>query len=240
MKPVLSVCRKGIRGFTLVETLMAVSVMGFATVGIVAFMRTGLMMYYADRARLTINRDMRVFTSRLATDAVAANFFCIYPDFSTRSTGSGSLAVDAAVADGQVGDFLVLVYTDPSSTSQGISMITRIVGYYREVNDTALNSGPVRRFSIDLSASPVNISSAPMYTILTNAVTGSASSYPIVEQLAQGLATNATGSTPAPALFYNRQNRSVMVNTQISASLTERGTTSRTGNTFNFTVSPRG
>ncbi len=232
--------RRHARAFTLVETLMAVTVMGFATMGIVAFMRQGLKMYYADRARLMINRDIRSFTSQMDTDAVTANFFLLYPDFSTRSTGSGSSTADASVADGQVGDFLLLVYTDPSQTSQGISMITRLVGYYREVTNTTLNSGPVHRFDVDLSAAPVDVKSAPMYTILANKVTGTAASYPIVTQLAQGLATNASGSTVTPALFYNHQNRSVMIDTQISESLTERGTLSQTGNTYNFTVAPRG
>lgn len=225
------------RGFTLVEALVGMTVLGLACVGIIAFLQQGLKMYYMDRARLLINRDIRTFTSQMDTDAVTANFFCLYPDFNTRS--SGSPAADAAVADGQVGDFLVLVYTDPSLTSAGVSMITRLVGYYREVTNTTLNTGPVHRFDITLGT-PVNVKSAPMYTIVNNVVTGSAASYPIVTQLAQGLATNTSGAAVTPALFYNRQNRSVMIDTQISESLTERGTTSQTGNTYNFTVSPRG
>lgn len=247
MKSYFSGLPQKARGFTLVETLMAVTVMGLAAVGIVAFLGTGLKMYYADRARLMINKDIRTFTAKLDSDAVTANFFCIYPDFNTRSTTSGGTTTDAALADGQVGDFLVLVYTDPSSTNQGISMVTRLVGYYREVTSSVTttdpetgqavtrNSGPVRRFDIDLSASPVNIKSVPFYTLVGNAVTGSISSYPIVEQLAQDQQSSGT-----PRLFYNFANRSVMINAQIAESLTERGTTSQTGNTYNFTVSPRG
>lgn len=238
MNSALACFRRNHRAFTLVETLMAVTIMGFATMGIVAFTRQGLRMYYADRARLMINRDIRTFTSQLDTDAVTANFFCLYQDFNTRSTGSP--ATDAALADGQVGDFLVLVYTDPAQTGFGISMITRLVGYYREVTDTTLNSGPVHRFDIPVSPS-IDVRSAPMYTILANAITGSASSYPVVTQLAQGLAVNTTGTLVAtPRLFYNFNNRSVMIDTQMSESLTERGTTSQAGNTYNFTVSPRG
>jgi len=214
---------------------MAVTILGFATIAVVTFLQYGLKIYYADRARLMINRDIRSFTTRIDTDAVTANFFWLYPDFNTRSNSG----VDAAVANGQVGDFLVLVYTDPSQTSYGVSMITKLVGYYREVTDTTLNSGPVHRFEINLST-PVDAKSAPMYTIVNNAVSGSASSYPIVTQLAQGLATNASGTTTTPTLFYNFQNRSVMIDTQIAESLTESGTRSQTGNTYNFTVSPRG
>lgn len=235
------------RGFTLVETLMAVTIIGLATVGIIAFLQQGLKMYYADRARLMINRDIRTFTSKMDSDAVTANLFCLYQDFNTRTTGSP--AVDGALVDGQVGDFLVLVYTDPALTTSGVSMVTDLVGYYREITDATANTGPVRRFAVHLATS-VDIKSAPMFTILANAVTGSASSYPIVTQLAQGLATITTlnaGSTDevavtttTPRLFYNRQNRSVMIRAQISESLTERGSTSNVGNTYNFTVSPRG
>lgn len=227
------------RGFTLVESLVAMTLIGLCTVGIIGFTRIALKMYYMDRARLMINRDIRTFTAQMDTDAVTANLFLIYPSFSVRSNTVSGVTTDAAVADGEVGDMLVLVYTDPAMTGQGISMVTRLVGYYRQVTDSTLNLGPVRRFDITL-ATPVNIKTDPMYTLLNNQVGNNATAYPIVTQLAQGLAVNAAGTTPTPALFYNRSNRSIMIDTQISESLTERGSTSQTGNTYNFTVSPRG
>ena len=217
--------------------------MGFATIGIVAFMRQALKLYYADRAEQMINRDIRSFTNRIEVDAVTANYFCIYPNFSTRSTTTGSVVTDAAVTDGQVGDMLVLVYADPASASTGVSMITRIVGYYREVTDTTLNNGPVRRFDITISPSinAADTANSPMYKVLNTYVTGSISSYPIVTQIAQGLSSATVTQTVAtPPLFYNRLNRSIMISAQITASLTEKGITSQTGNTYNFTVSPRG
>lgn len=236
--------RRSSRGFTLIETLMATAVLGLATIGIVIFVRHALKLYYMDRARTMVNRDIRSFTSQLDNDAVTANYFCIYPGFSTRSSGT----TDLSVADGQVGDFLVLIYTDPAQTSAGNNVITRIVGYYREITDTTLNTGPVHRFdtarpgwSPAIPTAGVDMKSAPMYQIINTYVTGSAASYPIVTQLAQGLATNAGGAaTPTPALFYNVGGRSIMVNAQVSESLSERGATSQTGNTYNFSVSPRG
>jgi prepilin-type N-terminal cleavage/methylation domain-containing protein len=234
------------RGFTLVETLVAVTIIGVASVGMLAFLRQGLKMYYADRARLMINRDIRTFTSKMDSDAVTANYFCLYQDFNTR----GSASVDASLVDGQVGDFLVLVYTDPAMTGTGVSMVTDLIGYYREITDSTLNTGPVHRFTAHL-ATPVDAKLTPMFTILSNNVTGNISSYPVVTQLAQGRATVTTlnvGSadevavaTTTPRLFYNRQNRSIMISAQISESLNEaRTSTSNVGNTYNFTVSPRG
>lgn len=224
----------------MLEVMVAVTVMGLATVGIASFMRQALMMYYSVRAEHMINRDIRGFTNQIARDAVTANFFCIYPDFNTRSTTVSSVVSDASVVDGQVGDFLVLVYVDPAQASTGTSMVTRLVGYYREVTNTTLNTGPVHRFEINLST-PVDAKASPMYSILNTYVTGSISSYPILTQVAQGIATNTAAQTVAtPPLFYNRLNRSVMVSAQISASLTEKGVSAQTGNTYNFTVSPRG
>jgi hypothetical protein len=238
MKPTPVRPRKN-RAYTLVEMMVALGVMGFVSIGTVSFTRQAFKMYYADTARLKINHDIRSFTAKLDSDAVTANYFLVYPGFSTRTTGSGATLADAAVSDGQVGDMLILVYTDPASTTTGVSMITELVGYYREITDTTLNNGPVHRFDITLSPS-VAANSGAMYTILNTYVTGTASSYPIITQIAQGLDTNLSGSTPTPALFYNRQNRSVMVSAQVSELQAEQGSSYQVGNTYNFTVSPRG
>lgn len=219
--------------------MVAGTIMALVVVGMVSAFSQGSKIYYMDRARLMINRDIRTFTSQIDSDAVTANFFLLYPNFATRSNTVSGVTTDASVVSGQVGDFLVLIYTDPSQTSYGVSMINRIVGYYRDVTNTTLNTGPVHRFDITINPA-VSTTSNPMYTIINNAVTGTAASYPIVTQLAQGNAYNTATTTPTPALFYNFQNRSIMVDTQISESLTEVGTTSQTGNTYNFTVSPRG
>jgi prepilin-type N-terminal cleavage/methylation domain-containing protein len=240
MRPATSNAHRRHRGFTLTEILIAVTVMGFATIGIGAFFRQALMIYYSVRAEHMISRDVRAFTNRITMDAVTANFFCLYLNFNTRTVTVDGVVVDGGLVDGQVGDFLVLVYVDPAQAATGTSMITKLVGYYREVTDTALNIGPVRRFEIALPT-PVDAKSAPMHQILNSYVKGTISSYPAITQLAQGLTANtATQTVATPPLFYNRLNRSVMIRAQISASLTEKGVTALTGNTYNFTVSPRG
>jgi prepilin-type N-terminal cleavage/methylation domain-containing protein len=240
MTPLPPNARRRRRGFTLVEILVATTLTGLVAAGIVTFLRESLLIYYSVRAEHMINRDVRAITGRLGSDAVMANYFCLYPKFSTRTAIVDGVVVDGSLVDGQVGDFLVLVYVDPAQATSGTSMITKLVGYYREVTDTTLNNGPVRRFEISLST-PVDAKSAPMYQILNTYVTGTASSYPAISQLAQGLTTNtATQVVATPPLFYNRLNRSVMISAQISASLTEKGVSSLTGNTYNFTISPRG
>jgi prepilin-type N-terminal cleavage/methylation domain-containing protein len=229
-------------GFTLVETLVAVTLIGLTMTGVLVFMHQGLKMYYLDRGRTMVNRDMRSFTSKLDTDAVTSNYFRIYPDFSTRTLDDGS---DAAKADGEVGDFAVFVFTEPDSTSAGVDRITRLVGYYREITDADHNTGPVHRFDISTTTEDLPHGIDPRdYTsfaaILNHYVTGSASSYPIVTQLAQGLATSTTDEDATPALFYDWENRSVMINAQVSEYLSESNTGTQTGSTYNFTVSPRG
>lgn len=238
MTPLLPHARR--RGFTLVEILVATALTGLVAAGVVTFLRESLLIYYSVRAEHMINRDVRAITGRLGSDAVMANYFCLYPNFSTRTALVDGAVVDGSLVDGQVGDFLVLVYVDPAQATSGTSMITKLVGYYREVTNSTLNNGPVRRFEISL-ATPVDAKSAPMYQILNTYVTGAASSYPVISQLAQGLTSNtATQVVATPPLFYNRLNRSVMISAQISASLTEKGVSSLTGNTYNFTISPRG
>ncbi len=223
----------------MIEILVAVGLMSLVMLGLVSFFRQAMKMYYVDGARLAVNADLRSFTVRMEKDADSSNFFLVYPGFGNLTTGSGSSTVDAAVANGQVGDFLVLVYIDPAQAGTGASMITRLVGYYREVTNTNLNTGPVHRFDVTISPS-VAATSAPMYSIINTYVTGSASSYPVLDPISQGLTTNASQSTPTPALFYNLMNRSVMISTQMSELLTTQGSQIQTGNTYNFTVSPRG
>ena len=237
MKPTRKIFRARRLGFTMAEILVAVVIMGLLGSGMVSFLKQATLMYYADRARFMISNDVRSFTARLDTDAVTANFFCIYPGFSNRSTTVGSVTSDAAVSDGEVGDFLVLVYTDPAST--GTSMINKLIGYYREITNASLNTGPVHRFEINISPA-VAANSSAMYQLVNTYVTGTVSSYPTITQISQGLELNNALNTTTPALFYNRQNRSILVSAQVSALLSEEGNGSQTGNTYNFTVSPRG
>ncbi len=219
------------RAFSLVELLVAMTLIGFVGVIAAAFLRQTLTIYYYDSGRIMINRDIRSFTQEMATNAVFSNYFMIFKDFSTRSTTSGSTTVDAAMADGQSGDFVVLVFTSTPDATTGKSYITKVVGYYRDVqaNAAIAGTGPVRKFVVSgLNYDPTT-SSAPISTLLSTYMpTSNSSSNPIVVQLAQGLADGK--------LFYDFMDRSILIRGQII----EQGTvTRRAVSTYNFAVTPR-
>ena len=215
------------RGFTLVEMMVALAIMGLAAVGILRFLIQGLNIYHYDQGRITVNKDIRSFTEELTTNAVYSNYFRIYPNFSSRSNTVGSVTTDAWVNDGQSGDFLLLIFADTDATT-GKTTINRLIGYYR-VPTAAGQSGPVRKFDVAISPA-VDPTVTPIYSILnTNVPTSTANTNRQVLQLAQGL-SNGT-------LFYNFYDRSVMVKGQIIEQGDQRR---RAINTYNFTVSPRG
>jgi prepilin-type N-terminal cleavage/methylation domain-containing protein len=211
--------RRDSRGYTLVEMLVTVGLMSLVTIGVLRFAIQSLNIYFYDTGRLMVNKDIRTFTSDLATDAVASNYFRIYTDFQTRAT---------PVTDGNSGEFLVLIYTD-SNVSTGAILITQLVGYYRDpTNPTDPTSlGPVRKFNYNIASADQNKSLADLLT--QYAPTSGAHNNPVVIQLAQGLSDGN--------LFYDYYDRSIMIRGQI----VERGNQMKSAvNTYNFTVSPRG
>ncbi len=214
------------------EMMVVVGLMGFMTVGILSFTFQAMRIYNYDSGRLMVNRDMRTFTAGLANDAVASNYFRIYPSFQTRT---------AFVTDGLSGDFLVLAFTDTNKTT-GAFIITEIIGYYRDADPTNPTSlGPVRRFDTGPPGSAHAISTSDQTKDLATLVglyapTSTSSSNPVVIQLAQGLADGS--------LFYDYRDKSVMVRGQIvdygNGLNVATNKTRAAINTYNFTVSPRG
>jgi len=229
------------RGFTMTELMIAFTILGLTMAGVVTFTYQALNTYSYDSGRLLVNHDMRKFTGDMATDAVYSNYFRIYPNFTHRTDTVAGVTTDAAVRDGQSGDFLVLVFTDPATeTANGQITVNRLVGYYRDP-DATTNMGPVRRFDTGSQINPAVIigtttntgASPPVYTMydLLNvyALTTHAHTNTQVIQLAQGL-SNGT-------LFYDFYDRSIMIKAQVQ----EQGNlVKKAVNTYNFTVSPRG
>ncbi len=212
-------------------------------------MSQNLRTYFYDSKRLAVNRDMRKFTQDLAKDVDSSSYFMIFPDYSTRASGSGSTAVDANVADGSSGDFLLLVSNaicvpDASNNRSvngvaypgltlGKNYIYQMIGYYRDIpaGSPAGATGPVRRvqYTFTTPVDPTAYSPTPIATLLGTAMpTANQGANPVVVQLAQGLA--------AGTLFYNFSQSAALVRAQIQ----ENGNNRNAVNTYTFTVAPRG
>lgn len=219
------------RGYSLVEMLTAVSLLGIVSALTLTTYMQAVNIYSYDTGKIRVNRDIRAFTGTMTANATYANYFLIYPNFDTRTqtvqvtdpiTGvTTETVVDAAVNDGQSGDMLVLVFKDDEDDTK----VNRLVGYYRSPANSGDSSseGPVRWFDLRISPS----SNAAINTLLPALSTRN--THPEVIELSKGMANGM--------LFYNLYDRSVMVKGQIihRGSLTKRAT-----NTYNFTVSPRG
>jgi prepilin-type N-terminal cleavage/methylation domain-containing protein len=221
------------RGFTMTEMMVALTILGLTMSGVVAFTFQSLNVFAYDSGRLLVNHDMRRFTGDMITDAVYASYFQIYPSFTSRG---------GTRADGGTGDFLLLVTTQVMSTgtSAGTTMVTKLVGYYRDGDATT--PGKVHKVIYDWGdAAHGVVIGAATNTTLTPAVytmpdlldayvpTSAASANPVVIQLAEGLANGN--------MFYNFKDHSVMIRAQINE---EGKMLRRAVNTYNFTVSPRG
>lgn len=224
--------RPSSRAFTLVETLVGVSIAGIVSVGLFAIFIQSLKIYDYDSKKIAINRHIRDFTSELSGTATFANYALIFPDFRTRTqtvtvtnpdTGvTTTSGVSRQVEDGQSGDMLALVYVDPTDDAR----ISRIVGYYRAPEDPGnpASRGPVRRFELNFNPSRTEsaVNLLPATTTLDT--------WPEVIELSQGLSDGR--------LFHNFYGRSVMVNGEIIQQTGRGGRVA--SNTYNFTISPRG
>ncbi|HXA14552.1 MAG TPA: prepilin-type N-terminal cleavage/methylation domain-containing protein, partial [Opitutaceae bacterium] len=126
MNKIVPAARHDIRAFTLVEILIATTIMGFAVLGAAAFTVQGLKMYFNDADRLGTNHDMRKFTQMMSTDAAFANTFYVY-DIATNGA-IATAGTDNYVTAGESGDYLVLVSSTPDQ-----SIVTQMVVYWRVV-----------------------------------------------------------------------------------------------------------
>lgn len=223
------------RGFTLVEILVALTLLGLVTAGVLKVFIQVLNIYYFDTAKLQINRDIRTFTAALTENATYSNYFVIFPSYNnltrTASTlvnsndpdqGYTTAIVDTSINDGQTGDCLVLVYKDPVNDS----LTSRIIVYFRSPDPTT-GIGPVR--VIDLPITPS--SNLPVFQLIPTIT--DPTKYPVVVQLSQDVATGR--------LFYDYHDRSIIVN----GNILQRGgllnsVHATATDTYNFTVSPRG
>ncbi|MCX6952103.1 MAG: prepilin-type N-terminal cleavage/methylation domain-containing protein [Verrucomicrobia bacterium] len=214
------------RGFTLVEILVATTIMGIMVTAVLGLFINMMKSYKYNTFRLSINRDVRTFTNELTDTATYANYYIILADFVTRTTGPAGSEVLAYMADGESGDCVLLVFKDDTDDAK----IARIVGYYHDPDADGM--GPVRKF--DLRFSPT-VTGTSLWTLLPSTST----LHTNADIISAGTIGRATGTSTSGRLFYNFFNRSVMVKGQINY-ISNDGLTRRAVSTYNFTVSPRG
>lgn len=220
------------KGLTVTEMLIAMSISLVVATAVFAIFLQALKIYKYEEKKLTINRQIRDFTTELTENATFANYALIYPDFLTRKnivtvknpvTGqTTTTGISLQVEDGQSGDMMVLAYVDPDDDTK----IQKIIGYYREIIDPEKTDipAPVRRFEVTFSPS----TASPAVDLIPKAET--AQQWPEVVELSRGLSDGR--------LFHNFYGRSVMIKGEIIQG-DGRGTRVAT-NTYNFTISPRG
>jgi prepilin-type N-terminal cleavage/methylation domain-containing protein len=158
----------GPAGFTLSEVLVTMGISTVVLGACLSFFITSLNIFHYDIGKNLVNKDIRSFTSELTDSATYANYFLIYPNFTTRTATVAGATVSADVEDKQTGDMLVLVFKDPTN----VDLVTRVVGYYRapsDANDRS-STGPVRKF--DRIISPP--SSAAIHTLLPSSTMSAA------------------------------------------------------------------
>lgn len=228
----------GQRGFTLVEILIAATIAGIVSAGMLKVMIQTLNVYYYDTGKILVNKDIRKFTSEMTENATYANYFRIFPSYTNLSRtittytdpsdpdqGYTQALADTSVNDAQSGDCLVLVYKDPADDRK----IARIIAYFRAPTDpTDVNStGPVRRLDRPITPS----STDPVWRLIPSNL--NPADYPEVVELSRGLANGK--------LFYNFYDKSIIVKGEIihRGGMVNSRNASAT-NTYNFTVSPRG
>ncbi|HTQ30338.1 MAG TPA: prepilin-type N-terminal cleavage/methylation domain-containing protein [Opitutaceae bacterium] len=235
--------------FTLVELLVAMTIIGFAVAGAIAITIQGLKIYYTDTNRLSVNKDMRKFTQAMFTDAAFSNDFYIYdPATNGAIPTSGN---DNYVSSGKSGDDLLLVTTSTNSATGAIT-VTKLIAYYRTVTNTTNNSGPIYRIEVDSPQDGSGTTPAPGNTAIY--ALWNANIKPLIAGHTATFITSAIGTasyntSPASSpshlnVFYNA-NAFIMVRCQIQEQGYNGGTTANTNqikaiDTYNLSIWPRG
>lgn len=214
-------------GYTLVEILITMGVLGFLFAGLMPFFLQTSTSFFVTEQKLKVNNDIRKFTNEMADQAREANHFIVYPSFADADRDGQT----DRLRDNESGDLMILIYYDaPTGTPPlVVRPVSRIVGYYRSSSDPldAAGPGPVRKFDSDINTWGVSFPNTNAIESLLPSDTLAGSFRQVVE-LSRGLADQS--------LFYNFQNKSIMVKGEIL----HGNAIKRVSNTYNFTVSPRG
>ncbi|MCH8527272.1 MAG: prepilin-type N-terminal cleavage/methylation domain-containing protein [Kiritimatiellae bacterium] len=227
--------RTGADGFTLVEVMIALTIMVSVLAMASGFLVESTLINFKSTAKNNINRELRNTINRMAIEAKQSNFFLIY-----ESAEDGErYDRDDRRRPNESGDALLLVFKSGYPDMEGLGMdplrdprpITRVILYYRDPN-TEIDGvlvGPVMRWEKDFTNSPVTDPEEirevemllPPFATLRNESRQ-------VMAFSEGLVNGR--------LFYNFQNRTIMINGRILHGNQAKWVT----DTYNFSISPRG
>jgi len=261
---------KSRRGFTLVEVIVTMTIMGFVVIGVVPFFLQNSRYLFTGEQKLLINADVRDFTNEMVENAREANYFTLYQSHYTRTRpdgvtvrrdadNNGSVnALDRRTA-GQGGEFLVFVYYEdpffdnrfydgnPNNNVITSVRVNRLVGYWiapnpNEPSKTALYVFDTNSYrATPAAASWTTPWGATFPVTLTPAVT--------IESLLPP-ATASSAQMASARLVINDisglgPNGSHFVNflnrsVLVRARILHGNQAKRVTNTYNFTVTPRG
>jgi prepilin-type N-terminal cleavage/methylation domain-containing protein len=256
------------RGFTLIEIMVVMTIFGFLMAGVLPFFIMNLKSQYMGEQKLLINGDIRKVTNQMVENAREANSFVIYQAFcaqtrwdgvaeSRDANANGAVTFADRMANGQSGDFMVLVYyTDPyfdarlydsdpaNNPTIGSGSVSRMVGYWVAPNRIFNGENAVYMFDTDKyktggatwttswgTTFPATLSPTVTLESLLPPATVTESKLAEFTILLNNLSGLSNGYS-----FYNYQNKSIITRSKIlHGNLAKRVT-----NTYNFTITPRG
>ena len=214
-------------GFTLIELLLSLTILGLVMAGISSFFFQTNGMLFTNTAKLQINRDIRAITNEMTDNARNANHFTLYDSFydDFRNPLPPLTGADYRQRDAETGDCVVFIFygTDITPWDATPPPIEKIVGYFRSIDDISNNTGPIRKFDVDIAVSDQYNTIESLIPAISTVGT-----HETIVELSEGLADGK--------LFYNFRERSIMVNGQIYHGNDYK----RVTDTYNFTISPRG
>jgi type II secretory pathway component PulJ len=210
------------KGFTFVEIMFVLLIMGFVSIGLYQFAVDTSRALFTSTEKNEIADDIRQFTGEMEGVAKSANFAYVYTSFQANDRND----ITDRRRDGQSGDCVIFVFVEANSNPLNPDLITKIVGYFRRPDTSdAEGRGPVLKFEKKFSPGRSVATYTPESLIADLAYSDD---YPNVVELSKGLASGK--------LFYNYLDRSVM----IKAEIIHGNAAKRVTDTYNFTVSPRG
>ena len=227
-------------GFTIVEMMVVVFVLGMIMMMSLGFFMESLKSTFVSEQKNLINNDIRTLTGKLSEVAKESNFTVLYESFQDADRDKA----EDRLLDGNSGDFLIFGYQNEPDLSLSLNAplpIMRVVGYYRSPSNPSdpESEGPVRFFDSDADfkyaannqplLNPSDPLNPPSIEEILDTLYpySSLGSHQEVVEMSEGLANKR--------LFYNFGKSTTMVNGKIIHGVEAK----RVTDTYNFTISTR-